>query len=284
MSRGWIIFSGNNGKDTIMAKLKKRVEWAVRLHRYNLKEGNNLHPRVVLRGTLSLEDLAQRVEFRTRGLYKAEETVLVAHKLMEAAIDALVEGYALNTSLGRLTPVVTGMWSFARLSPEARAQNKASVSYALSHELKKAFSDPLFHDEVPPDRGPDIYLVHDMESNSDNRRITPGGYIWVKGRFLLMNGDSPERGVELLEAETGRVVRRYTAEELAPGATRSHLVLRLPDDLPDGLYRLAVTSQCTTKPTPLKKPVRRVANVRLRVGEEPAEEGTAGDDGRTTTA
>ena len=51
-----------------MAKPKKRVEWAVRLHRYNLKEGNNLHPRVVLRGTLSLEDLAQRVERSTRGL------------------------------------------------------------------------------------------------------------------------------------------------------------------------------------------------------------------------
>ena len=151
-----VIFSGNNGKDTTMAKPKKRVEWDVRLHHYNLKEGNNLHPRVVLRGTLSLEDLAQRVEWRTRGLYKAEETIIVAHKLMEAAIDALVEGYALNTSLGRLTPVVTGMWSFARLSPEARALNKASVSYALSRELKEAFSDPLFHDEVPPDTGPDI--------------------------------------------------------------------------------------------------------------------------------
>ena len=198
VSRGLVIFSGNNGKDTTMAKPKKRVEWAVRLHRYNLKEGNNLHPRVVLRGTLSLEDLAQRVERSTRGLYKAEETIIVAHKLMEAAIDALVEGYALNTSLGRLTPVVTGMWSVARLSPEARALNKASVSYALSRELKEAFSDPLFHDEVPPDTGPGIYLVHDMESNSDNGRITPGGYLWVKGRHLLMNGDSPERGVELL--------------------------------------------------------------------------------------
>lgn len=259
---------------------KRRVEWAVRLHHYNLKEGNNLHPRVVLRGTLGLEDLAQRVEWRTRGLYKAEETVIIAHKLMEAAIDALVDGYALNTSLGRLTPVVTGMWSFARLSPAARAANKASVSYALSRELKDAFSNPLFHDEVPPDRGPDVFLVHDMESNSDNRRITPGGYVWLKGRHLLMNGDSPERGVELLEAETGRVVRRYTAEELTHSATRSRMLLRLPDDLADGLYRLAVTSQCTTKPTPLKKPVRRVVdNIWLRVGEEPAAEEPAEEAG-----
>ncbi len=255
-----------------MAEQKKRVEWAVRLHPYNLKEGNDLHPRVVLRGTLSLKDLAQRVEQRSHGAYKADETVLVAHRLMDAAIDALVEGYALNTSLGRLTPVVTGMWNFDRLNPEARAQNKASVSYAPSREMKEAFSNPLFHDEVPPDTGPGIYLVHDMESNSDNSRITPGGHIWIKGKHLLMNGDSPERGLELIEEETGRVVRRYTAEELAPMATRSRLVLRLPDDLPDGLYRLAVTSQCATKPTPLKNPVRRVGNVRLRVGEEPLAE------------
>ena len=50
--------------------------------------------------------------------------------------------------------------------------------------------------------------------------------------------------------------------------------------LADGLYRLAVTSQCTTKPTPLKKPVRRVVdNIWLRVGEEPAEEEPAEEAG-----
>ena len=122
-----------------MAKYKKRVEWGVRLQHYNLKESDDLHPRVVLRGTLDVHDLALILEERSRGIYRAADTELIVNQLMSVARDALVDGYALNTPMGRLTPVVRGMWNFNRINPAARAQNQASLSYALSTELKKAF-------------------------------------------------------------------------------------------------------------------------------------------------
>lgn len=96
--------------------------------------------------------------------------------------------------MGRLTPVVRGMWNFNRINPAARAQNQASLSYALSTELKKAFEDPLFHVENSLQRGPFIFDIRDMESGTHNERLTPGGYVFLKGRLLLMNGDSPLRG------------------------------------------------------------------------------------------
>ena len=34
--------------------------------------------------------------------------------------------------------------------------------------------------------------------------------------------------------------------------TRSRILLRLPEDLPAGAYRLAVTTQCTSNPRPLR--------------------------------
>lgn len=208
-----------------MAKYKKRVEWGVRLQHYNLKESDDLHPRVVLRGTLDVHDLALILEERSRGIYRA-----------------------------------------------ARAQNQTSLSYALSTELKKAFEDPLFHVENSLQRGPFIFDIRDMESGTHNERLTPGGYVFLKGRLLLMNGDSPLRGVELLDAETEEVIHRFPAAELGSMNTRSRLFFRLPKDLPDGTYRLAVSSQCCTKPTPLKEPARWVDHKVLRVGEEPAEE------------
>ena len=159
-----------------------------------------------------------------------------------------------------------------RINPAARAQNQASLSYALSTELKKAFEDPLFHVENSLQRGPFIFDIRDMESGTHNERLTPGGYVFLKGRLLLMNGDSPLRGVELLDAETEEVIHHFPAAELGSMNTRSRLFFRLPKDLPDGTYRLAVSSQCCTKPTPLKEPVRWVDHKVLRVGEEPAEE------------
>lgn len=251
---------------------KNRVEWSVRLQHYNLSEGNDIHPRVVLRDTLNLRDLALRLEDRTRGIYRADETELILKLLTEVATDALIEGYALNTPLGRLTPVVTGMWNFNRIQPAARAQNQASLSYALSPELKKAFSNPLFRVESQLVQGPRVFDVFDLESQTHNRLLTPGGHVYIKGKHLLMNGDSPLRGVELLDAETQEVVHRYPAEVLERYMnSRRQLVIILPDNLPDGTYRLAVTSQCTTSPKPLKKPLRYVNNTTLRVGAEPAD-------------
>lgn len=253
-----------------MAK-KKRVEWGVRLQRYNLSEGNELElqPRVVLRGTLSLHDLALRLQQRTNGRYRAEETELVARLLMDTATDALVDGYALNTPMGRLTPVVTGMWSLNRLIPSERAKNQPTLAYALSAELKKAFENPLFHEEDPLLQGPYIYDVFDLTSQTHNQRLTPGGHVYLKGRHLLMHGDLPQRGVELIDDASGRVVHRYSADEVYRYMnTRSRIVLILPPELPDGLYRLAVTTQCTTSPRPLKRTNRYEGRTRLRVGEE----------------
>ena len=81
-----------------------------------LKEGDDLHPRAVLRGTLDVHDLALILEENSRGIYRAADTELIVNQLMSVARDALVDGYALNTPMGRLTPVVRGMWNFNRIN------------------------------------------------------------------------------------------------------------------------------------------------------------------------
>lgn len=262
-----------------MSTQKKRVTWEVRLYDTSFSGKEETYPRPVIRGTADIDRLAQRAQEISRGSYQAEELKLVMSFLTQAARDLLVDGYSVETPIGKLTPTVTGAWNPNRTDPKVRAQNKATVAFTLGPLLKEAFENPLFHeDKFFYRQGPYVYSILDMESQEVNTRLTPGGYVILRGRHLLMNGDLPERGVELLHADTDEVVCRYEAADvLRQWNTRTRIQLRLPADLAPGRYRFAIATQCTTGPKPLKRVNRTVDNVELEVGG--AESGDSAESG-----
>ena len=234
-----------------------RPEWRVTVRRTNLPGQDDAAvdvPRVVLRGTLEMKDLAVWASTRSRGHFDPMTMELAASYLMTAVRDALVQGFAVDTPLGRLVPSMTGTWNPDRGNPTARAQNTATASFAPGPLLKKAFEHALFREDLGRTQGPRVTDIFDLASHTHNERLTPGGYVYLSGRYLLMHGDLPERGVELLDDATGRTVHRFTAQEI-PGFynTRSRIGLQMPASLPPGTYRLAVTSQCTSGPRPLRR-------------------------------
>lgn len=74
---------------------KKRVNWEVGLYRYNLSEKLETYPRVQLRGTVTLQELADVMEKRT-GIYKAENTRAILSIMEKIIEDYLIEGYAVS--------------------------------------------------------------------------------------------------------------------------------------------------------------------------------------------
>ena len=229
---------------------KKRVEWRVGLYRCNVGERKGeWYPRVQLWGTVDLEQVIDKV-VKERSDLRRETLQATASMLADKVMDFLVKGYAVSTPLGTFTPGVTGMWNPNRLLPEARAQNKAVVNYTMSKELKSYLADPLFRQEEVPAGGPRIHDIIDLTTGERNRVLTAGSHFLIKGRLLLMNGDLPERGVYLLDEETGKTQAYIPPEELQ--GTRSELFVPLPADVPEGTYRLRVGSQCTTNPQPMK--------------------------------
>ena len=187
--------------------------------------------------------------------------------LFDEMEDCLLEGSAIHTPLGSLTPSVTGVWGASnRLLPEVRQQNKAAVRYAMSPRLKKALSNPLFHEVSTLASRLDIFSVRDFYSQTENDRITPGQSISVKGNLLLMNGTSPRRGLYFVSAESGEEICHLQPESFAI-CTRSNIVALVPKDLPEGEYRLRVVSQCTTSPRPLKTPATYTMPSTLIVGD-----------------
>ena len=115
-----------------------RVKWKVRLERSNLKaiEGQMI-PRVHLYGSLSMNEVIDRIVQDGANTLARETMVHAVSAFFREVEELIVEGYAVRTPIGNFTPGVTGTWNFERILPDARAQNEATVNYALSPQLKK---------------------------------------------------------------------------------------------------------------------------------------------------
>lgn len=256
---------------------KKRVEWNVLLKSSNLLtlEEHDLVPKVILNGTLTLDELIARLTASRACPLNAETLRHAAATLASGIEEYLVGGYAVSTPLGTLTPSVTGTWSTDRLQPEERRRNQATVRFTSSPRLQKALANPLFHElGMGSFRRLDIYSVEDIASHTRGERLTPGGVITLRGRFLLMNGDLPQRGLYLLDADSRAEVCHLRPEQFILN-TRGRIIVQLPAQLPPGEYLLRVVSQCTTSPRPMKQPAECVCETRFRV---------AADDGASETS
>lgn len=245
-----------------------KYRWNVRLKESNYSQhldGERI-PQPVHRGSFTLRDVVMRAMARRARAMAPETVMYAAEVVMGEIIETLMEGGCVNLPIGRLSPAVTGTWEENnRANPNVRAQNRATIHYVPSPELKELLSKVLLVDaQVESMNRVYINEVHDIRSDTDHSVLTPGGGLIITGRMLRMVGDLPERGVYFLDAGTGEVVRHIPADRIYIH-TRGRLVVEIPADLPAGQYRLQVVSQCTTSSRPLKRAAGYVYPVVLTV-------------------
>ncbi|WP_455640002.1 HU family DNA-binding protein [Parabacteroides sp.] len=256
---------------------KKRAEWQVRLYTSNYKEAKGTYARIALRGNVSLGYLAQRLEERT-GIYRADSTRAIISLMTDLVEEYLLNGYSVTGELGTLVPTVTGLWDFDRIQPTARAKNRAEVRFVQGNRLKEQLKNPLFHETDRRRQGPSLEPVRRFPRNDKWEYVMePDDLILLEGSRLLMNGDDPTCGFYILDAETEEVKRFFPREEILLNS-RGQLMVRLRGELPPGLYRFRVVSQCTTNSVPLKKPLAGDSRVCYRI-YAPDEERTIVDEG-----
>lgn len=247
--------------------IKRRPEWRVRLYPSNYKDVKGTYARIVLNGNVSLDDLAERLEERS-GMYKAEITKGILSAMAEMVENCLLEGKSVSGELGMLMPAVTGLWDYDRIQPEARAKNKAEVRFVPSRRLKKLLKTPLFHAESGRKQGPLLNTADRFPMNDHWERVMkPDAVIYLTGDRLLMNGDNPTCGFYILDALSGEVCRFFPREEVLLNS-RGMIMVKLNGELPPGLYRFRVVSQCTTNSVPLKNPLSGDSPVPYRIYPE----------------
>lgn len=242
----------------------KRVTWSVLLRRSNYSTNKGeIYPEVELRGTLTMEDIVNAI-ISARSELRRETYLAVAREIEEMMQSFLVEGYAIRTGVGTLTPAVTGPWDFRRLEPEARAKNKATLRYSVSKEMKKKLANPLFQQSGFRKSRLCINHIYNPYLPDAENIASPGDTLKLVGNHLLMKGDHPERGFYFLKADTEEVAAFIPGEKIhLPGRTTTFV--QVPNDLPAGNYLLKVVSQCTTSPKILKTPAEYVCPTILQV-------------------
>ena len=251
--------------------VKKRAEWNIKLvqSNYKLHTNGEMKPQVILKRTYNMEELIDRIRSRGGCALSRENLRHAAGLLMSEVEDCLLEGSAVILPVGRLAPGLTGMWEADRRYDAAvRATNEAVVNFSMSASLRRALANPLLTEiGVGGGRLLSLFDVTDRATGEKNSRLTPGGVAVVRGRMLLMNGELPERGVYLLDAESGEVAVHSPADEVLD-SSRSQLMFLVPATLPAGRYRLRVVSQCTTNPRPMKEARACELNCELVCGGE----------------
>lgn len=210
---------------------KKRAEWSVRLYPSNLQGVKGTVVRIVQRGNITLDQLANLLEKRT-GIYRADSTRAIISLMSDLVEEMLLDGFSVSGELGTLSPGVEGLWDFDRIQPSARAKNKAKVRFIPGKRLKEALKDPLFHETSPMMQGPVFGAVDRFPINDKWEYVMePDAVIFLEGKHLLMNGDDPACGFYILDATSGEVRRFFPREEILLN-TRGQLMVRLRDELP----------------------------------------------------
>lgn len=230
---------------------RNRAEWRVSLYKCNVgKQKGKEYPRVIQRGTVDVDRLVRDIidegsEFSEAMLRCA------AGLLLSKAKTYLKKGYAVSSSLGTLSPGVSGMWNRNRISEKARQENKAHLNYAMSKEMKEELKDAFFIESSTREL---LYIsrLTNLDTGEENERLLAGETFMVNGDFLLMNGNLPERGLYFIHEDNYQVAAFIPAAEFRIN-TRSEIIARLPKELLPGRYRVKIVSQCTTSPRPMKQ-------------------------------
>jgi hypothetical protein len=172
-----------------------------------------------------------------------QDVLGVLDLLEEQVVSLLLQGFAVDT----------GLFS-VRVNLRGGFRNQTDKFDPRRHSLHlKLGGAPGFKkrvlDRLTPVRKkflsahPLLKSVTDYVTGSRNNLITPGGLAEIKGRGLLLDPDREDCGFFLVaeKESSGRIksYRHQTVERL----TERTALIRLPDSLPAGRYRLEARKQ-----------------------------------------
>ncbi len=194
---------------------------------------NDQSARIAATGVLTMEDIVQRAKMR--GTTLTETDLRAASNLINETICfALMDGYHVNTPLANYKPAVNGVFTSATDSFDAsRHTKKATISQGvmLVDFMERATVEKV----LQPQPMPTLVEYFDINTQTANAKLTPGGIGQIVGEELKFNAANAAEGIFIVSS-TG------TATKVAVIATRTEgkLMFSIPDGLAAGNYTLEV--------------------------------------------
>lgn len=148
---------------------------------------------------------------------------------------AIEDGMRISTPLINIQASIQG--TFADEDERMYPGRQRMVLKALPGKRLGALIKRLKAEKVAPKYPcPEPKQLEDIFSDTSNRNITPGGIIRLRGKRLKFDSEDIQQGIFLTRAGHAQPLRLGKAVTNTP----SQLLMKVPDDLPAGEYRLEV--------------------------------------------
>ncbi len=190
--------------------------------------------RVQTRGSLTERNLLDRMANRGTGISR-EDMHATLELLTQEIMDALVNGWAVNTRLANYRPGIKGTFVNAT-DPFDPKRHRFRAATRPGNELKKKMGEASGERITipPPAPFPSQYIDHG--SDTTDNVLTPDNIGELTGRELKYDVTNTEEGIFLVPEDGGETTKVATVSIL----TDSRLMFKVPSTLAAGEYTMEV--------------------------------------------
>jgi hypothetical protein len=146
-----------------------------------------------------------------------------------------------------ITPLFTARCSIAGTFKDQhdsfnKTRHQIKIKLTAGDRLKRRTKGMHTHKVPGSFPKPDLTLITDLSTGSQDSSLTPGGIVMIKGKKLKYDQDDPLQGVFLVNSRQQRIKVETVLRNVF-----SMILMELSDDLPAGEYRLLVASNLNTQ-------------------------------------
>lgn len=223
----------------------------VELHDLSITERkDDRYGRVVTSKSLNEDDLIKMAVSRRTDLNAATLKASI-DILTQIAIEELGNGASVSFALGHFGLKVNGVFVGDNARWDSTKHNLA-VYFIPGAQLRKSIGSASVNVRGLAVSGTVINSVVDITSGEENSKLTPGGGVNLTGCRLRIEGGHPSVGLKLVNTETSE-------ETVIPSGSilvnkPSNIMFIVPANLPEGIYRLVLSTQFIHSRKLLKAP------------------------------
>lgn len=214
------------------------------LYAYALSDNDNdRRARIRHTGVSTMDDVLQEMLERGSTVSRAD-ALAVVELYHEVILYLLGQGQRVRTPLVYYALTVSGLFDgdhdrFDRARHRFRVTSKAGpLLKQLQTDLTREARVEKVRAELP---SPSVVAVQDLESGARSERLTPGGYLRIRGYRLKHAPDDPGQGV-FFSPEGGGDDAVLRSPELIINEPKE-LLVRIPPALPAGACTLEVAAR-----------------------------------------
>nr|WKN38896.1 DNA-binding domain-containing protein [Tunicatimonas sp. TK19036] len=197
---------------------------------------NDFRGVVITNGTKTRADIVASILKDNNRLSEAD-ILAVFHAEKNIVCEFMEEGYGVKTELFYVSPNMRGVFHNIQetFNPE---KHELRLKFTSSKVLREAIKRITLRKVAANNPSPQISLVEDVVSGTNNEKLTPGKSARIFGDKLTFDHQDVEQGVFLIN-KAGKVAR--VNEYIDKGSKR--IYVGLPDILVTGTYTLQVKAK-----------------------------------------